>query len=225
MIRRLAAAVAALILMAAGPLSALAASGPTEWDGLVKVKAKKFQAVYLLPGADFKPYTKIMMDPTEVDFQKNWLRDYNRSTTMLSAKISDADAAKGLQKVRTGFEKIFVKAYADAGYQVVTTPGPDVLRLRTGVVNLRVNAPDRMTAGRTRSYAPEAGQATLVLEARDSTSGALLGRALDNQLAGDMGPYVRNSVTNQADFERLFQTWAKASVQGLNRLKASAPTQ
>jgi hypothetical protein len=31
---------------------------------------------------------------------------------------------------------------------------------------------------------------------------------------------IRNSVTNRADFERMFKAWAKASVDGLNTLKA-----
>ena len=47
-----------------------------------------------------------------------------------------------------------------------------------GVANLYINAPDTMSAGRSRTYTTEAGEATLVLEARDSTSGALLGRVL-----------------------------------------------
>ena len=223
MTRALVTALAAVGILMAGAPPVGAASAPATWDGLVKVPTKKLDLAYLLPGADFRTYHKVMFDQTEVAFRKNWLRDYNNSTTGLGGRISDSDAQKGLDRVRTGFEKIFLKVYADAGYQAVTAPGPDVLRLRTAVTNLSVNAPDKMTAGRSRSYSPEAGEATLVLEARDSVTGALLGRAIDRRLAGDMGPYVRNSVTNQADFGTLFKTWAKASVNGLNTLKAASP--
>jgi hypothetical protein len=166
----------------------------------------------------------VIIDTPEAAFQKNWLRDYNSSSRSLSRKLSDADAQKGLEQVKTGFGTILAKAYTDGGYQVVTQPGPDVLRLRTGVVNIRVNAPDVQTAGRSRSYAPEAGQATLVLEARDSETNALLGRAVDSRLVGDTGAWIRNAVTNRGDFEQLFKTWAKASVNGLNVLKAGGVT-
>ena len=223
MTRAIVAAFAAAGLLLAAAPQAGAASPPSAWDGLVKVPSKKLDLVYLLPGADFRGYHKVMVDPTEVAFRKNWQRDYNNSTGSLAARISDSDAQKMLDRARTGFEKIFLKAYADAGYQAATAPGPDVLRLRTAVTNLTVTAPDKMTAGRTRSFAREAGEGTLVLEARDSVTGALLGRAIDRRLAGDMGPYLRTSVSNRGDFESLFKAWAKASVEGLNALKAASP--
>lgn len=221
--RRLTAIAAALGLTLAATPPAFGAAPPPSWDGLAKVSSKKLDAVYLLPGADFRAYSKVQLDPTEVAFRKDWLRDYNDQTMELSQRISDKEAQQMLAKVRTGFEGIFKDAYAKAGYQVVDAPGPDVLRVRTAVVNLTVNAPDRPTAGRSRNFAREAGEATLVLEARDSTSGALLGRAVDRQLAGDTAPYIRNSVTNRSDFERLFKTWANASVNGLAELKARSP--
>ena len=99
----------------------------------------------------------------------------------------------------------------------------DVLRLRTGVANLYASAPDLMTAGRSRTFSEDAGSATVIIEARDSQSGALLGRAVDGRLAGDTGPYLRNSVTNRSDFERLFEQWAKISINGLAELKAMSP--
>jgi len=223
--RDLVALCAGLCLAAQAAPAAQAKDVPATWDHLVKVDSKKLKAVYLLPGADFRPYHKIMLDKPEAAFRKNWLRDYNRNTARgLSRRLSDADAEKALETVSASLQTIFAKAYTDGGYQIVTTPGPDVLRIRTAVIDLHVNAPDIMTAGRSRSYAPEAGSATLVLEARDSQTGAVLGRAVDGRLAGDMGGMMmsRSSVSNKADFESVFRTWAKASVNGLNVLKSSS---
>jgi hypothetical protein len=106
---------------------------------------------------------------------------------------------------------------------VVTAPGPDVLRVRTAVIDLAVNAPDVKSAGRVHTFSEEAGEATLVLEARDSQTGALLGRALDRRYAGETRPYLRNAVTNRGDFRALFGIWAKESVEGLKALRAGAP--
>lgn len=223
MSNRIAAGFAALALLAV-PLSSLPAKAPDTWDDLHKVKAKRMDEVYLLPGADFRTYTKVMMDPTEVAFQKNWLRDYNNSTIDLGQRISDKEAQTMLDNVKTGFEDVFAKAYTNAGYQIVTQPGPDVLRLRTAVINLTVSAPDQMTAGRSRTFSRDAGGATVVLEARDSVTGAILGRAIDRQDIGDNSFMLRRtSVSNRSDFELAFTSWAKAAANGLTELKSLSP--
>jgi hypothetical protein len=217
-----ASAIAVVACSAAGP--ALAAEMPATWDNLVKVKSKRLNYVYLLPGADFRAYTKVMLDPTEVAFRKNWKRDYNSSSRSLSAKITDQDIEKAIAEAGKAATNIFAEAFGKGGYPVVAAPGADVLRLRTGVVNLSVNAPDKMTAGRSRSYSNEAGYATLIVEALDSVSGALLGRAVDNRVAGDYSYMMsRSSVSNRADFAMVAKTWAKNCVTGLDELKRLSP--
>ena len=216
------AALAITITMTEGRL-AEAARAPATWDGLVLVDSKRLDRVYLLPGADFRPYSKIMLDPTEVAFKKNWMRDYNSSAMGTSKRLTQQHADEIVKAVSTGMEDIFADAFRKAGYEVVQAPGPDVLRVRTGVLNLSITAPDVMSAGRSRTWSQDAGEATLVVEARDSQTGALLGRALDRRLIGDSSPYLRNSVTNRADFQRMFATWAKASVEGLGKLKSMSP--
>ena len=215
---------AALALALATPVAGLAAELPASWDGLIRVKSKRLQNVYLLPGADFSGYSQVLLDPSEVAFRKDWLRDYNMSSVGLDDRLSAADARKMIVKAQTGFDQIFAKACTSAGLQVATQPGPGVLRVRTAVVNVFVDAPDTNSIGMERSYSPEAGGATLVLEVRDSQTNALLGRAVDGRIAGDTGPYVRNSVTNRQDFGVLFRHWAKSSIEGLEALKtAPAP--
>jgi hypothetical protein len=223
--RRLAVACMALLIAGGSATAIQAAKPPATWDDLVLVQSKKFQRVYLLPDADFRPYTKVMLDPTEVAFRKNWVKDYNSTAVGLSRRIDDQQAQKIIDQVRKGFGDIFAKAYAKAGITVVQAPGPDVLLVRTGVMDLAINAPDIPSAGRSRSYSSEAGQAMLVVEARDSTTGALLGRVLDRKIAGDSMPYLRNSVSNRADFSRMFDIWAKSSVDGFKMLQMRDPAQ
>lgn len=203
----------------ATPLSG--AKLPDTWDGLYKVDSSKMEGVYLLPQADFRTYTKVMLDPTQIAFRKNWQRD--QSDRNMANRISDLDARRILDTARDGFQDIFRKAYEKAGFQVVTAPAADVLRISTAVVNLDVEAPDTMSAGITRTYSRSAGGATLAVEARDSLSGALLGRAVDARELDNVGPYIRNRATNSWAFEQLFDDWAKRSAEGLNRLKALSP--
>lgn len=202
---------------------ALAAKPPTTWDGLLQIKTKRFDLVYLAPGAMFTGYTKVKLDPTEVSFEKNWRRDYNSQGIGISRDISEKDLQKAVTQGVAAASEIFVEEFNKGGYQVVTEAGPDVLWLRTGVLNVRVSAPDTMEPGRTYTFANDAGEATYFIEVRDSQTGTLLGRAVDRRLAGDNTIGQRNRATNRSDFRRLVERWAELSIRGLNELKARAP--
>lgn len=202
------------------------AQSPDTVEDLVKVDSRSFDEVFLLPGVDFGPYTKIMIDDPEVAFDRNWVRNYNRSVSELSARISDEQAQGLLEQASDGLSSVFAGAFGSAGYEVVATPGPDVLRIKTELVNLQIDAPDTNRIGRSQTYARQAGQARLIVEARDSTSGALLGRAVDARRIGDRGMItVRNSVSNRSDFSVAFRRWAQLTVEGFEALKVRTPTE
>ncbi len=209
--------ITALMLAAAVPVSA----GPEgeNWDGLVEVRARGLDAAFLMPGTDFRPYTKVMLDEPEVAFRPGWLRDQQRSR---SARMTDADAMRIKEGVSANTIDLFVDEFTRAGFEVVTMPGPNVLRVRTAVVNLFINAPDVPTAGRTVSFTTNAGEATLILEARDSMTLALLARAVDRQDArGLPGPATR--VSNTSEFRTVARGWARTSAGHLQTLQAISP--
>src|SRR5215469_14213648 len=141
MIRRPNFAATLLAAALAFALPAAADSLPTSWDNLVKVDSKRFQGAYLLPGADFRQFNKIMLDPTEVAFKKNWQQDYNASASF-DMRVTSEDVQNAIQRASTGFTDLLTKAYTAAGYQIVTTPGDDVLRVKTAVIDLTVTSPD-----------------------------------------------------------------------------------
>lgn len=212
----------AALLLVATCGAALADDMPASWDGLVQVKPKRMDAAYLLPGADFRPYTKLMVDPAEVAFARNWLRSQNDSRN-LSHKVTQEDAEKILAAARSNFDEIFVEAFTKAGYTIVKAPGPDVMRVSTAVLNLYVTAPDVPTAGRSTTYTTQAGEATLVIEVRDSTTNLLLGRVLDRRETQRSTLQMTTSVTNLAEFRTLFKAWAGTAVKGLAELKEQSP--
>lgn len=222
-LRDFAAAAAAASIVCGGALPALAAKAPATWDDLVLVDSKRMDMVYLRPGADFRPYTKVMLDPVEIAFQKDWRRDYNRSKVGVSERVTERELQDVIADAQKGADGIFAKGISQAGYPVVTEPGPDVLRLRIAVINVEVTAPDTFTSARSYTFAEDAGQATFVVEARDSMTGAILGRAVDHALAGDTTMGRRSQVFNRADFRQLAVKWAKNSVTGLNELKSLSP--
>jgi hypothetical protein len=214
--------IVAALALAVGA-SAATAKAPATWDGLVQVKAKKLGLAYLLPHADFRAYSKVMFDPPQVAFAKNWQRDFNRSAMTLSGRISDKDVRDAVTQAEASLTKIFPERFTHEGYQVVTETGPDVLRLGVAIVNLEVNAPERDIPGRSSSFAVDAGEATFAIEARDSLTGQLLGRAVDRREAGEGPAFRRNYSSNLADFEALFDTWARIAARGLTDLKTASP--
>lgn len=211
------------LMIVVSPVAAAQTKTQAGWNGLHKVETKKFDEAWLLPGADFKAYTKVLIDPTEAAFRKNWQKDWNDKHFDFNERITDDEARRILSAAQSGFQDIFTKAYRDAGYQVVTAPGPDVLRLKTYILNLDVAAPDFQKSS-VRTYSREGGSGVLVLEARDSMSGALLAQGVDGREIGDSAWAMRRtSLSNRADFEAAFSTWAKMSVDGLATLKTLPP--
>src|SRR5262249_18103269 len=150
--------------------------------------------------------TKVMIDPTEIAFDKKWIEQYNESVTP-EGQITAGDIRRGVTDGVKRASTVFDKAFADAGYQVVTAPAPDVLRVRTAILDIIVASPDIMPMGRVYTNSAAGGAATFVVEGRDSVSNALLGRGVDARRADDAGIIRRNSVTNTAAFLELAKTW------------------
>jgi len=214
-------AAAILLGLIASPVAA--AKAPVEWDGLRQVSSKRMDLVYLQPGADFRGYTKVIVDPTEVSFRKNWQKDYNRGSRDLGGKVSDRDVQDAIAKGVVAASDIFTEAWRRGGYEIANQPGPDVLRVKTAVANISVNAPDVRSSARSYSFSEEAGQATLVIEVRDSLTGAILGRAIDQAIVGYNSATWRTTVSNRADFRQVVEGWAKNGVRGMTELKALSP--
>ena len=216
---------AAMVLFGSFAATVLAVL-PPEMADLVKVKSRHLDEVYLLPGTDFKAYKKVMIDPAQVSFAKNWMRDMNdqRGSMGGGKRITPEDVKKVTDEARKGFGEIFAAAFKQAGVEVVSENGPDVLRLTPAVINIYVNA---ATAGSsaTRTYVMSAGQAAFALAVRDSVGGTLLGLALDRRetRSAMAGPVMTNGVVNRAEFEVLFKQWAQIAVKGFKGLQESPP--
>ena len=95
-----------------------------------------------------------------------------------------------------------------------------MLRVTPRVTELYVNAPDVCPPGVTRSFARDAGEATLVLEARAAVSGTLLAVIVDHGTAQDMLRLTQaTQVSNTFWFDGLYKRWAANSVAELQAAK------
>ena len=136
--KKIAICAAALALATAAPFTPATAKAPDNIEGLYKVPSKRFDLVYLLPDADFCPYTKVMFDPPEMAMRKDWLRDQRMNTSSLGGVATERDVVRALDRGKQEFSRRFADAFKAAGFAIVTSPGPDVMRVRSGVVDIDV---------------------------------------------------------------------------------------
>ena len=187
---------------------AAAAEPPREWDGLELRDSKSVDRLYLRPGASLTGYKKVRLAPLQVEFDKNW--DPNRSRVGTN-RLTATDFEKIKKTLAEAFAQVSTEELTKGGYEVVKTPGDDVLDVAPLIMNLYIVAPDKQTAGRSRTYTSEAGQMTLVAEMRDSDTGTILARVVDNQRMGSSTAWrITNSVTNLGDARRIIIGWASA---------------
>lgn len=195
-------ATTALAVLAAGAPLAAEELPQVSHDGLELVRKSRLDMVYRRAGVDFAGYTRIMLDPFEVDFKKQWTRDFR--------EVSDRDRERIRHDLSEEARRVFIKELQEkGGYKIVEAPAPDVLRVSAAVIELYINAPDTLQVGRTRTYTLSTGEATLVAELRDSVSGAVVARAADRQRARESAMLQWSSRSrNIADAKAILTRWA-----------------
>ena len=215
--------VATIALASVPVVQAKEAPPETTPEGLVLLKSTKSRVSYVKPGATFAQYNRVaILDPL-VEFEKDWQKDYNRSRTGLSGRVSDSDVERMKAGLAAEFKKVFTKELQDkGGYQVVTTAAPDVLVLRPALLNVEVSAPDLMEPGINATVVRSAGQMTLFLELWDSSTNTLLARVMDAAADNDSFAKQANRVTNTQAADRILGDWAHELRLRLDEVKGKS---
>jgi hypothetical protein len=214
---------AALILLFATPALAKKEELPeVTVDGLHRVHDSRAAIVYAKPGADLSGYRQIQLLDAYVAFKKNWERD-QRSSSANPLRITSNDIEEIKNDTAAEFRKVFTEELNSNGYTVVDAAGDDVLLVRPAIINLDVNAPDTMSAGRSRTYTDSAGEMTLYIELYDSVTGDLIAKAMDRKVDGSNSGFYTwtNRATNKAAGDRILKGWAKILIEALNEARAT----
>lgn len=221
---------ASLAVVAGLTLSACAGTGvgrdsALTHDGLQRVANHSFAEVYLRPGADLAHYRHLSLSECEVTFRKNWLRDQQRDSRTVTARVRQEDADRIRQRMASACDEHFRAALQRApAYDLVEAApgGEDVLLLRPSIVNLDIHAPDVQGAVRTRSYTTSAGEMTLNLELVDALTGEVQGRVVDRRRGVEHSQLQwTSSVTNRAEFERILRRWADLLRDSVDRVRGA----
>jgi hypothetical protein len=170
-------------------------------DGLVRVQNRQVDTVYAVPGVSLAPYKKVMLDTVELAFKLDWQKRH--------PEVSESDVTRIRSQGAAVFYEIFSSALTQKnGYPLVTQPGPDVLRVTASITELDVGS-TLDSVGNKRLYVVDPSALTLSMELRDSTTGALLVRAIDKEKGRAVGNLqVVDAVSNSAEARRALEMWA-----------------
>ena len=204
------------------------AASPATYEGLVAVQSRDLDEFYLRPNADLAAYRKIVIDPVQVTFRKDWNKDFVDPHGSMRRLLQD-DVRLIAEETAATLQSAVAEAFKARGYEIAAAPGPGVLRLSPSIADLYVNAAENLATGGgiTKSFTKDAGEATLVLEARDSVSGTLLGRVVDHRTAREskgtqIGDVRRTTtVSNNFWFDATFRRWATTCAKAFEASKAS----
>jgi len=176
-------------------------SGPTAeitQDGLYRVDGSVLKGAWIKPGLELEHYTKIMVAPAGMTF-----KDVKR-TSNSEYPLSDEQKATLRATVLEVFGEELAKAKR---YTVTTQPGPDVLLVRGAMLDVVSRVPPQ-PIGRGASFVRTLGEATFIVELRDSTTGEILARAAERRAVSPRFVQRSNSVNNLAEVRDAARRWA-----------------
>jgi hypothetical protein len=192
------------------------------FDGLHKVDNSVAREAWARPDLDLSPYTKLMLVSSGFEYRQ--AKNMGRTTAERSRGgpyyLDEDRRARFEALVGEVFREEMVKI---ENWEFTTEPGPDVLMVRGALLDIVTFVPDlRTMTGNTDLYVTSVGEATLVLELRDSESGTILARSIDRRAAERMGRQMMNAntVTNAAEVRRLIRFWGQRLRENLDAFAA-----
>jgi len=187
-------------------------------DGLKRVEnPENLAIVYAEPGANLSQYSRVYITQPYVAFKKNWQRDQNRGIPM---RVTTKDMDRIKINVAEIFMEVFTEVLDESGYELADERAEDVLIVKPAIIDLDVNAPDTMTAGRSHTFTQHAGSMTLYIELYDSATDDLLAKALD-PAADRQSAFMQwqTGPANRQAGKRMMKPWAEALRDGLDRAR------
>lgn len=204
------------------PTIDMSADTEATFDGLYPIKGGSADAAWARPGADLSHYTKIRLHSVGVEYRPGG------ETRRLSSARTSASHFEVTEAQRTRFEAVMREAFREElarseHFTLVEEDGPDVLLIAGGLLDVVSHVPPE-PVGRNNVYLSRVGEATLVLEIRDSITQATLVRAIDRRAAerssGDFSH--SNKATNRAEVRRLASFWARRLRTQLDEIAAGS---
>jgi hypothetical protein len=180
-------------------------------DGLHRVDKTAMDMAWVKPDLDLTAYDRMMLGgagmaftTVDSDGRRYWPGRSNETEFPI-----DEDGRARLQEI---FHEIFLDELSEnENYELVNDPGPGTLLLVGSLIDVVSHVPPQdQCVGRCEIYLTEVGEATLIVELRDSVTNEILARAVDRR-AADTGGWATemNSVTAWSEVRQLARTWSR----------------
>ena len=188
----------------------------TSYDGLHKIDNARSDAAWAVPDFDLSGYTNVIFVNLGIEYREVRYKGSSQVVRSQGGPYFIDD------KARAQFEELVSEIFSEelgkiTRFQIVDEPGSDTLLVGGGLLNVTSMVPPDPVGSRSVYLLTNIGDATLVLEIRDSESNRILARAVDRRAAESIGGTFRrsNTATNSVEVKRLIRHWAVALREGL----------
>jgi hypothetical protein len=186
-------------------------------DGLRRVEISLFDELYVAPGVSLANYKRVMIDPVEITFKKDWRKRH--------PDLSDRDFEVFRGELARLLHEKLVTELARGGYTIAESPDKDVIRLRPSIEKADFAGPEPAGEKKTLTYVD--GEMTLLVQGFDGPSGALIARAKDFEEDPETRILERaDRITAYYNAQKIFKEWAEAlrSAMDVAKVRAGART-
>lgn len=219
---RLLGAAALAVLLAGCQSEPIVQSGPdaeVTYDGLYRVDNSRMKMTWVKPDLNLSGYTKIRLIGEGIEYRA--VKPAGSTTRANSSRSDFPMDAKQRARLEEITREVFLDELGKSKYfTIVDEEGPDVLELRGALLDVVSNVPP-LTAGRNDFYLSRIGEATLVVELRDSESNEILLRAIDRRGIDPVVITRSTPVLNVAEVRREWRRWATILREALDSIHES----
>ncbi len=190
-------------------------------DGLTRVNRTIMDAVWARQDIDLSGVTKVRFKSLGVEY-RNVDGPYSGRAGVGTGRARSGQTIFQLdESTRALFEEEIRGAFLEeigrsTVFEITDEAGPNVIDVHIGLLDVISRVPPD-TVGRSRIFIDSVGEATLVLEIRDSVSNTVLVRAVDRRAAQNFTAQESTPPRNRAEVRRLGRRWGQLLRDGIER--------
>jgi hypothetical protein len=219
--KRLTAIVATVLVAGCATQDPSIQTGPdaeTTFDGLVRIDHSRFAAAWIDPNVDLRQYDKIIPGGAEFEF-----RNVQRMSATAARRSNESEfwiSDSNRQRLIDTVSEVFAEELQQSEhFTIAEEPGPDTLVIVGGLHDVVSQVPPE-SVGRSEVWLSSLGEATLVIELRDSLSNEVIYRAVERRAIERPGNQMvrANTATTWAEVRRWARRWAVSLREGLDSI-------
>lgn len=190
----------------------------TTFDGLVRIDNARFAAAWIDPDIDLTQYTKIIPGGAAFEF-----RNVQKTSAMAARYGNEREfwiSDKNKQRLTELVSEVFTEELQKSEHFTVTDePGPDTLIVQGALHDIVSRVPPE-DVGRSEIYLRDLGEATLIVEIRDSLSNEVVYRAVERRAVQGIGDEMirAHTATTWVEVRRWARRWAVSLREGLDSI-------